>query len=145
MDQPSVVEFLLAYPDWVRQRADQLRALVQRAAPDAIERVRPGWRLIGFDLAVGRRKRYFAYISPETEHVHLGFEHGALLADPQRMLEGAHLGLRQVRYLTYWRGDTIPRRAVLDLIRRAAALALMSRAERSAMALVADLQRPARE
>ena len=72
-----------------------LRAVVRRAAPDAIERVRLGWRLIGYDLPVGRRTVYFAWVAPEPIHVHLGFQHGTFMADPDRMLEGAHLTSRR--------------------------------------------------
>ena len=35
------------------------------AKPEGIERVRTGWRLIGYDLPVGRRTRYFAWVAPE--------------------------------------------------------------------------------
>ncbi len=40
-------------PPIVRQVA-VLRGLMQSAAPDAIERLRPGWRLIGYDLPISR-------------------------------------------------------------------------------------------
>ena len=56
--------FLSAYPDEIRALAEKLRAVVRRAAPDAIERVRFGWRLIGYDLPVGRRTVYFAWVAP---------------------------------------------------------------------------------
>jgi hypothetical protein len=106
--------------------------------PDAVERVRPGWRLIGYDVPVGRRLRYFAYVAPEPGHIHLGFEYGAWMADPARMLEGAHLRLRKVRYLTFQPGQEIPSPAVLDLIREAARLAVMSRLERMSVVLDRD-------
>src|SRR4051812_25358542 len=83
--------FLSSYPDEIRAIAETLRSVVSRAAPDATERVRSGWRLIGYDLPVNRRTVYFAFVAPEPIHVHLGFEHGIFLADPDRVLEGAHL------------------------------------------------------
>ena len=64
--------FLSAYPDEIRALAETLRGVVRRATPDAIERVRSGWRLIGYDLPVGRRTVYFAWVAPEPLHVHLG-------------------------------------------------------------------------
>ena len=96
MDPIPPDAFLEAYPRGIHEAANELRAVVRRAVPDAIERVRPGWRLIGYDVPVGRRTRYFAYVAPEPLHVHLGFEFGIAMADPDRMLEGAHLRLRKV-------------------------------------------------
>ena len=130
--------FLAGYTDEIRALAEQLRAVVRRAAPDAIERVRLGWRLIGYDLPVGRRTVYFAWVAPEPIHVHVGWQHGIFMADPDRMLEGAHLKLRKVRFTTFRPGDTIPEEALVELTRDAARLAAMSREERLALALDRD-------
>jgi hypothetical protein len=138
MDSIPVEAFLAGYPDGIRAAAEKLRAIVKRAAPGAVERVRPGWRLIGYDVPIGRRNAYFGYIAPERGHVHLGFEHGIFLADPQRLLEGAHLNLRKVRFLTFTAGQPIPEGPLLDLTRDAVLLATMSRAERLALLLDQD-------
>lgn len=130
--------FLSAYPDEIRALAETLRAVVRRAAPDAIERVRSGWRLIGYDLPVGRRTVYFAWVAPEPIHVHLGWQHGIFIADPDRMLEGAHLKLRKVRFTTFRPGDVIPEAALVALTQEAARLAAMSREERLALTLDRD-------
>ena len=107
-------EALLAdYPADIREGAETLRAIVRRIVPDAIERVRGGWRLIGYEVPIGRRSRYFAYIAPEPIHLHLGFEYGAWMADPDRRLEGAHLKLRKVRFLTFQTRTTDPRSGLL--------------------------------
>jgi len=66
--------FLEAYPPEIRVIAERLRDVVRQAVPEAVERVRTGWRLIGYDVPVGRRTRYFAFVAPEPEHVHLGFD-----------------------------------------------------------------------
>jgi hypothetical protein len=60
------------------------------------------------------------------------------MADPHRLLRGAHLKLRKVRYVTYEPGDAIPGRALVDYTRQAARLATMTPAERMAR----DLDRP---
>lgn len=130
--------FLEPYSPEIREAADTLRAVVKRAVPNAVEQVRPGWQLIGYDLPVGRRTVYFAYVAPEPIHVHLGFEHGVLMADPNRLLEGAHLGLRKVRFLTFKPGQPIPEPALVELTREAARVATMSREERLALALDRD-------
>jgi hypothetical protein len=118
--------------------AEALRAIVRRTIPDAIERVRTGWRLIGYDVPVGRGKRYVAFIIPEPEHVHLGFEHGILMADPDRVLQGAHLKLRKVRFLTFATIDEVDEAVCAGLIREAARVATLSKDERQLLAASDD-------
>ena len=117
--------FLAGYSPAIQDVADRLRAVVARAVPEAIERVRTGWRLIGYDVPAGRRARYFAFVAPEPEHVHLGFEYGVWMADPEGFLLGAHLRLRKVRYVTYRPGDAIPEAQLVEYTREAARLATM--------------------
>ena len=138
MDQIPPDAFLETYPPGIREAAEILRAVVKKAAPDAIERVRLGWRLIGYDLPVGRRTVYFAFVAPEPIHVHLGFEHGVLMSDPERLLRGAHLRLRKVRFVTYTAEQAIPTAKLLDLTRQAARIATMPREERLALAMDRD-------
>lgn len=130
--------FLEAYPPGIQRAAERLRAVVKQAVPDAIERVRTGWRLIGYEVPVGKRSRYFAFVAPEVEHVHLGFEYGIWMDDPDNVLRGAHLKLRKVRYVTYKPGDSIPEPALVVFTRDAARLATMSREERLARELDRD-------
>jgi hypothetical protein len=130
--------FLEPFSPEIRAAAETLRAVVKRAVPDVVERVRLGWQLIGYDLPIGRRTVFFAYVAPEPIHVHLGFEHGVLMADPDGILEGAHLGLRKVRYLTFKPGQPIPEPALVELTREAVRVATMSREERLALALDRD-------
>ena len=129
--------FLAGYPDPMRDIAERLRVIVRRAAPDAIEAVRPGWRLIGYDVPIGRRAAYFAWVSPEYEHVHLGFPHGVLMDDPGSRLSGAGVTL-QARWLTFRPGDPIDAATCAELVREAARIAAMSRSERFARSLDRD-------
>jgi hypothetical protein len=117
--------FLSAYASDIRDIAERLRDVVREAVPEAVERVRSGWRLIGYDVPVGRRTRYFAFVAPEPEHVHLGFEYGAWMSDPKGLLRGAHLDLKKVRFVTYQPDDPIPTEALVRLTREAAELAIL--------------------
>jgi len=134
--------FLAGYPDGIRDAAETLRAIVRRAVPASIERVRGGWRLIGYEVPVGRRSRYFAYVAPEPIHVHLGFEYGVWMDDPDGLLQGAHLGLRKVRFTTFTEGQVIPEAALERLTREAARVALLSRGERLARAFDREWEPP---
>jgi hypothetical protein len=130
--------FVSGYPEGIRRQANRLRALVRIVEPAAAERVRPGWRLLAYDLQAGRRARYFAYVALEPIHVHLGFAYGAWMRDPDAVLQGEHLRLRNVRYLTYTPGAPIDRASVLELVREAALVARMTAPERMARVLDRD-------
>ena len=133
-EEAQIAAFMEFFPPPIVRATQRLRALVLRAAPTAVERLRPGWRLIGYDLPITRHGTYFAYIAPETAHVHLGFEHGTLMADPDGVLQGAHLRLRKVRYLTFLPTDRVVARQVVGLVREGARIAALPRAERQLLA-----------
>jgi hypothetical protein len=117
--------FLSGYPDEIRGVAERLCDVVREAVPESIERVRTGWRLIGYDIPVGRRTRYFAWVWPEPEHVHLGWQFGIWMSDPDGILRGDHLNLRKVRFVTYQPGEPIPTDVLMGYTREAAALSAM--------------------
>ena len=136
---PFPPELLLeGYSPGIRASAERLRAVVRQAVPNAIERVRIGWRLVGYDVPFGKRTRYFAMVWPEPEHVHLGFEYGVWMDDPAGILRGAHLRLRKVRFVTFGPGEPIPESTLVEYTRQAARLATMSTAERLALELDRD-------
>jgi hypothetical protein len=113
----------------MRAIAQRLRHVVRIAFPDAVERVRPGWRLIGYDLPSGKRGVYFAWVWPQNEHVHLGFEHGWAMRDPHGVLKGEGI-TKRVRWLTFAPGDPIDIDRCVELLREAARVAAMTRGER---------------
>ncbi len=135
MHDPLPPEALLAgYPDEIRQTAEVLRALVRRTVPEAIERVRPGWRLIGYDLPVGRGTRFCLWVWPQFEHVHLGFERGMLMEDPERRLEGRGI-TKRARWLTYTPGERVDAAAATILILECVRIARLSAAEQGFLRL----------
>jgi hypothetical protein len=121
--------FLASYPPPIMALGQRLRWVVKRAVPDAIERVRPGWQLIGYDLPVRRHGTFFAWVWPELEHVHLGFPHGTLMDDSLHELKGDGI-TRKARWLTYEPGDTINERQALRLVEEAVRVALIPRSAR---------------
>ena len=82
-----------------------------------VETVRPGWRWIAYSLPDGRRVRNFAWIGPERKHIHLGFEHGTLLADPDHVLHGAEERLRKFRYFTFEPAIDVDEAILVDFLR----------------------------
>ncbi|MGZ6343484.1 MAG: DUF1801 domain-containing protein [Candidatus Limnocylindrales bacterium] len=135
--------FLADYPAPLSEIAQQLRAVVQEAVPEAIEAVRLGWRLIGYDLPLGRKTAFFAWVWPEADagHVHLGFPHGVLMDDPDRLLRGAGV-TKQARWVTLRPGDLVDGSSLTGLVLEATRVARMSRGERYARALDRELGPP---
>lgn len=136
MDHVPVEAFLEQYPPRIRAIAERLRRLIRDATPEAIERVRPGWHLIGYDLPIGTRRRYFAFVAPEDAHVHLGFEYGALMDDPDEALGGREL--RRVRFVTLATGEEYSDAVLVALAREGARIARMTRGEQLARLLDLD-------
>jgi hypothetical protein len=125
--EPMPVEALLeGYAPPLREIAQRLRRVVLLAAPDALERVRPGWRLIGYDLPVRRHGVFFAWVWPEIEHVHLGFPKGVLMDDPARVMKGAGV-TKKARWLTFKAGVAIDEELAGRLVEEAARVAMIPR------------------
>ena len=133
-DELPAEVLLDGYPPAIRATGMSLRQLIFATIPEAVETVRPGWRWIAYSLPDGRRVRNFAWIGPERKHIHLGFEHGTLLADPDRILHGAEERLRKFRYLTFEPAIDVDEAVLVDLVRRAADLALLPASARRAIA-----------
>jgi hypothetical protein len=132
-DQQPVEVFLDGYPPAIRDTGLRLRELIRIAVPDAVEGVRSGWSWIGYGLPDRRAKRTFAWLGPERKHIHLGFQNGILLADPDRRLHGAEERLKQFRYFTFEPAIDIDEAVILDFLRRAADIALLPTAARRAL------------
>ena len=113
---------------------ERLRSIMKVAIPGVVERVRPGWRLIGYDAPVGRRTRYVAWIFPERVHVHLGFVQGVLIDDREGRLEGRGEA-KNARWLTWLPGEPIDAAEVEVLIREAVRVTILPRDERFALAM----------
>jgi hypothetical protein len=100
---PFPPEAILAdVPPPIAAVAGALRAILREAAPDAVEAVRAGWGIIGYDAVEGRRHAHFAWIWPERVHVHLGFVHGVSMRDPDGLLRG---DAKLARWLPFEPGD----------------------------------------
>jgi hypothetical protein len=137
MDPIPPEALLDRYPEPMRAIAERLRSIVLDTYPDVIERVRSGWQLIGYDLPMGRRSVYFAWVWPEGEHVHLGFQQGWAMRDPHGVLHGRGI-TKRVRWLTFVPGDPIDRARCRELLREAAIVATMTRGERELRAMDVD-------
>jgi hypothetical protein len=110
----SVEDFLRGFEPPLRQLAEAARKRILAVVPHATERVRIGWRLIGYNAPA-----YFAFISCERDHVRIGFEWGVLLPDHSGLLEG--IG-SQVRYVAIRSPADLRKAALTALLQTAAAI-----------------------
>jgi hypothetical protein len=134
MSDAPPAEFLLdGFPSPIRETGRRLRTLILATIPGSVENVRPGWRWIAYSLPEKGRVRNFAWIGPERHHIHLGFEHGVLLADPEHILHGAQEGLKKFRYFTFEPSIDIDEAILADYLTRAAELAMMPSGARRAL------------
>ena len=133
--------FLEGYPEPMRDLARSLRRIVRAAVPESIEAVKPGWRIIGYDVPKGRGSTFCAYIALEPIHVHLGFHWGVLMDDPAGLLEGRGV-TKRVRWLTFVPGDEMDPERLGSMLQDARRAALLSPAERFARTMDRDLDVP---
>jgi hypothetical protein len=93
----QLLSYLAAYDPHVSNLTLALRDLVLEEAPGAIESVIKGYALaIGFSFTGKPLKDGFCHIVAYSGHVNLGFNRGALLPDPNRVLEGDGKSIRHI-------------------------------------------------
>lgn len=95
--------------------AERCRLRILDLVPHAVERLRPGWGLIGYDAP-----HYFAFLDAGPASVRLGFEWGVQLPDPEGILEGSG---RRVRLRTLRTVEDVENPALAALILQAADIA----------------------
>jgi hypothetical protein len=85
---PRVAEMMLA-----------LREIVLEEAPDAVESLVKTYAVsIGFSFTGKPLKDGFCHVVAYATHVNLGFNRGAEMADPSRVLEGKGKSIRHVTF-----------------------------------------------
>lgn len=97
---PRLLEFLSAYDAPIGGVALGLREIVLEEAPEAIEAIYDAYNAVsvGFSFT-GRLKDSFLHIASYARHVNLGFNRGASLADPGKVLAGTGNQIRHVKFL----------------------------------------------
>ena len=109
----TLTELLREHSPHVARLALRVRDVIRATLPDAEERVYPGWHGIGYrDPTAG----YVCAIFPKTERVEVGFERGADLPDPNRLLVR---GGKQVRYMVISELDETLEKDLQELIETA--------------------------
>ena len=95
---PQLLAFLEVYDRPVRDLALALREAILEEAPDASESVYQVYTVAIWFGFSGKMKDMFCYIATNAKHVNLGFPRGALLPDPNRVLEGEGKTMRHIKF-----------------------------------------------
>lgn len=116
---------LQPYPPDVRQVFAAVRAAVVNEAPAAIELVYDSYNAVACAYSfTGRLRDAFSHVAAYSRHVNLGFNRGAELSDPERVLQGSG---KLIRHIRVGSSADVEQPLVLALIREAAASAQTAR------------------
>jgi hypothetical protein len=92
-----LLSYLASYDPHVSRLALALREVILGEAPHAVESISKGYAVaIGFSFTGKPLKDGFCHIATYSSHVNLGFNRGALLADPNRVLAGSGKLIRHI-------------------------------------------------
>lgn len=93
----QLLSYLASYDPHVSDMMLALRDIVLEEAPRAIESIVKGYAVsIGFSFTGKPLKDGFCHIVAYKSHVNLGFNRGALLADPNKVLAGNGKSIRHI-------------------------------------------------
>jgi hypothetical protein len=93
----KLLSYLTSYDPHVSSLALALREVVLEEAPKAIESIYKGYAVsIAFSFTGKPMKDGFCHIVTYANHVNLGFNRGAILPDPDRILAGTGKSIRHI-------------------------------------------------
>jgi hypothetical protein len=95
---PQLIGFLEAYDRHIAELALSLRETILEEAPDASESIYRVYTVAIWFGFSGKMKDMFCYLTTHAGHVNLGFPCGALLPDPNRVLEGEGKAMRHMKF-----------------------------------------------
>lgn len=81
----------------VKAIAEDLRARIVGLDPDTVEVPRKGDKAVAFGIGEKKMSESYCYLMPQTDYVNLGFWWGAMLDDPNKLLEGKGKKLRHIK------------------------------------------------
>jgi len=94
----ELLEFLAAFAPGISKLFLATRRTVLMAAPEANELVYDAYNAVTAAYSFsGRLKEAFCHVAAYSGHVNLGFNRGAELPDPSRLLAGSGARIRHVR------------------------------------------------
>ena len=96
--------------------AKKARALLHRIDPKIVEIVWQKQKIAGYGVGPKKLSEHYCYISVHKAHINIGFNYGADLPDPKKLLDGAGKKLRHVKIFN---NDNLAAPALAALLRAA--------------------------
>src|SRR5688500_7308982 len=112
MPSTALRDFLGAYPPPVRTLASRARDEILKIDPDAVEKVWPGWKVVGYGIGPWMAEMVVG-VAPLKGRIGLYFARGTDLPDPDGLLEGSGKKGRNVPVEDASRLASRPLRALL--------------------------------
>lgn len=81
-------EAIQSFSEQIKETARQTRKLIYNILPEVVEVVWIKQKNIGFGTGPKKKTEHFCWLMPASKHVSLGFNYGAELPDPKKILEG---------------------------------------------------------
>ena len=94
--------------------ARRLRVMIRAVDASTVENVRLGDNAATDGVGPKKMTDGYAYIMPMRGYINLGFYQGAVLTDPERLLEGTGKALRHVKIRSLAEVDCPPVRALVE-------------------------------
>ena len=93
----QLLAYLAPYDPHISDLTLALREIVLEEAPEALESIVNGYAVaIGFSFTGKPMKDGFCHVVTYATHVNLGFNRGATLPDPKKVLEGKGKSIRHI-------------------------------------------------
>ena len=96
----QLLGFLEAYDRPVVDMALALREIILQEAPEASESIYQVYTVAIWFGVSEKMKDMFCYITTHAKHVNLGFPRGAMLRDPDGVLEGEGKAMRHIKFMS---------------------------------------------
>jgi hypothetical protein len=113
----ALIKFLKPYDREIQDLALKLRALVLEEMAPCYENIYDAYSAVAIGYGTSDRLRDgIFHIAVYSKHVNLGFNDGATLDDPKRILQGAG---NRIRHITIKTSEDIKRPEIRAYIRRA--------------------------
>jgi hypothetical protein len=119
---PELIKFLQPYEKSIQQLALSLRSLVLDEMAPCYENIYDAYSAVAIGYGSSDRLGDGVFhIAVYTNHVNLGFNHGATLDDPLGILSGAG---KQIRHISIKTADDLARPEIRAYVRRARKIAI---------------------
>lgn len=97
LKQNEFQQILQQYSPDICVIATEVRALIFEVLPQTVEVPWVVQKIVGYGTGYKKMSEHFCWIQPNKNHVNLGFNYGAELPDPDKLLEGTGKLFRHVK------------------------------------------------